>query len=150
MNWNDNVNTQNGSKVKLADFIKTASGASDLVSNLKVVEIEQVYEADEEINDINISLGVPDATKGIIFAGVVEVVGRSDEVNVWTGIHYASRSGNNFVDHQDDGCDASGGSNDVLTELIRANGKIMLNVWYGSGSEDDFKKVTIKAILFLV
>lgn len=28
MNWNDNVNTQNGSKVKLAEFIKTTAGGS--------------------------------------------------------------------------------------------------------------------------
>lgn len=37
MNWNDNVNTQDGHKVKLADFIKSAAGFADARIGRKVM-----------------------------------------------------------------------------------------------------------------
>lgn len=150
MNWNVNVNTQDGHKVKLSDFIKSVSGASDLLSCLKVVEIEKTYEAGEDISDDYYPLGIPVEPEGIICALCVKVVGQSDKMNVWTGIHYASRLGNSYVDYQDDGCEAKDGASEVRTELVSVRGKSGLNVWYGSGSEDYFKTVIIKAILFLL
>lgn len=54
MNWNDNVNTQDGHKVKLVDFIKTASGASDLVEIFKsprLVKLTGHYEGESSMDE---------------------------------------------------------------------------------------------------
>lgn len=50
MNWNDNVNTQDGHKVKLADFIKSASGASDLVGNIST--FNQTVTLEEQTDEV--------------------------------------------------------------------------------------------------